>query len=72
MRRKISMLAAFSLISGCAAATAGGGCPPLVSYTADMQRRAASELRALPRQSPLAAMIVDYGKMRAACRVAAP
>jgi hypothetical protein len=32
------------------------------------QKIAAKQLRALPQNAPLAAMIVDYKKMRDACR----
>lgn len=43
-------------------------CPPLVTYSPEFQRRAASELQALPAGSAVGAMIVDYGKARDACR----
>lgn len=46
----------------------GGGCPPLVAYSAETQQVAAAELRKLPKGSPLAKMIVDYKKTRDACR----
>jgi hypothetical protein len=46
----------------------GGGCPPLVAYSLEEQKIAAKQLHALPRNAPLAAMIVDYRKMRDACR----
>lgn len=49
--------------------SAGGGCPPLVAYSAAQQRLAARELRALPQNSQIAGMIGDYGKMRKACRL---
>lgn len=65
--RTISMLALFSL-SACQT-TSGGGCPPLVTYSAETQKRAAAELRNLPKGSALAKMIVDYKKTRDACRV---
>jgi hypothetical protein len=51
------------------ACRSAGGCPPLVTYPIEMQRRAASELRALPKDSALSELIVDYGKLRKACRV---
>jgi hypothetical protein len=54
--------------SGCQS-TGGSGCPPLVEYSADTQKRVAAELRALPKDSPLARMIVDYKKTRDACRI---
>lgn len=49
--------------------TTGGGCPPLVAYSADQLAKAGSEYEALPADSELARMIVDYGKTRDACRV---
>lgn len=62
----IAVLSSLAL-AGCA--STGGGCPPLVAYSPETQRAAAAELRALPKGSPLARMIVDYGKTRAACRL---
>lgn len=49
--------------------SAGGGCPPLVAYSAAQQRLAASELRAMPKNAQIAGMIGDYGRMRKACRL---
>lgn len=54
--------------SGCKS-TSGGSCPPLVDYSAERQTLAAKELRALPKGSELAKLVVDYGKLRAACRL---
>jgi len=65
--------AIFSLaaaLAGCSA-TGGGDCPPLVAYGAPAQGRAARELGGLAADSEIARMIVDYGKMRDACRAAA-
>lgn len=62
----ISILGLFSLSLGEPAV--GGGCPPLVAYSAETQQMAAAELRKLPKGSPLAKMIVDYKKTRDACR----
>ncbi len=68
MRLSILMMALFSL-AGCQSYVATSGCPPLVTYSAADQKQASSELRALlPRDSQIARMIVDYGKMRDACR----
>lgn len=64
MLRAILTLATFSL----AACQSTGGCPPLVKYSPEMQRRAAVELRALARGSAVADMIVDYKKTRDAIR----
>lgn len=46
----------------------GGGCPPLTAYSAVQQQQAAVELRKIPN-SQVAQMIVDYGKLRDACRI---
>lgn len=54
--------------SGCQT-TSGGVCPPLVNYSAERQTLAAKELRALPKDSEIAKLVVDYGKLRAACRL---
>jgi hypothetical protein len=48
--------------------TTGGGCPPLVGYNAAQQQQAAKELRAMGKDAQLSKMIVDYKKMRDACR----
>ena len=58
----------FSL-TGCMSAQIATGCPPLVQYSAETQRRAADELEKLPKNSALAQMITDYGKTRKACRI---
>jgi hypothetical protein len=71
MRRTIWIAASFSLaLSACQSTGGSSGCPPLVAYPRDVQKQAAAELRALPKGSPLATMIVDYGKTRDACRLA--
>lgn len=45
------------LLMFCQPATTGGGsvvvCPPVIEWPADLQKRAATELRALPRGSAL-------------------
>jgi Tfp pilus assembly protein PilP len=66
MRALFAVLVALTL-SACQ--TTSGGCPPLVTYSAETQRLAAKELRALPKDSQVAKLVVDYGKMRAACRI---
>lgn len=66
-RSSVLGLALAAALAACTQ-TAGGGCPPLVTYSAEFQRAAAAELRALPRGARLAVMIVDYGKLRDACR----
>jgi hypothetical protein len=67
MFHKISILGAFS-VGLAACQSTGGGCPPLVAYSLEEQKVASQQLMALPKNSPLAAMIVDYKKTRDACR----
>jgi hypothetical protein len=58
-------------LAGCVTARSEAtraACPPLASYPPEFQRRAAAEMEALPPGSPLAQMIVDYGRLRDACR----
>lgn len=66
MSRAILIAVSFSL-SACNSVS--GGCPPLIHYSADMQRLVAKKLRELPPHDPLAQMVVDYKKFRDACRV---
>lgn len=68
MLRTILIAASFSVaLSACQ--STGGGCPPLVKYSAAQQQQAAKELRALGKSSKqIAQMIVDYKKTRDACR----
>lgn len=67
MMRLTVLIGVISSLAACQS-TGGGGCPPLTSYSAVQQRQAAAELRKIPR-SQVAQMIVDYGKMRDACRL---
>lgn len=61
---------ASSSLAGCSTQIqAGNGCPPLVQYSAQTQRKAADELEKLPKDSVVAKMIVDYKKTRDACRI---
>jgi hypothetical protein len=60
----ILMLVGFS---GCKSTSEG--CPPLIDYSAERQTLAAKELRRLPANSEVAKLVVDYGKLRAACRL---
>ena len=64
----VSIVTSAMLLAGCLAATSRVTCPPLVTYPPAFQQQAAAELRALPAGSALATMIVDYGKLRDACR----
>lgn len=70
MSRTILTLAAFSALALGGCRSTGGGCPPLVTYSAAQQQRAAKELRALHGDAQLAVMIADYKKTRDACRAA--
>lgn len=63
----ILILASFELA---ACQTTGGSAPPLVTYTPAEQAQAAKELRAMPKGSITAKMIVDYAKTRKAIRAA--
>lgn len=63
----ISTTVVFSL-SACQSTT-GGGCPPLINYSAAQQKQAANELRKMHSEAQVVKMITDYGKLRAACRV---
>lgn len=70
--RFASQIPAFALAAFAAACSplppAATLCPEPKTYTADEQTRAARELLALPPSSVLAAMIIDYGRERAALR----
>ena len=59
---------ASSLLLGACTVTVSG-CPPLTTYSAEFQKKAAAQLRALPSTSPVAILVTDYGKFRDACRV---
>lgn len=43
-------------------------CPPIVNYSSEKQKKFAEELQALPKDSALAGVIVDYSKLRDSCR----
>lgn len=66
--RVILTLASFDL-AACQSTGGGSGCPPLVEYSAETQKAAAAELRRLPKDSQLAKLVVDYGRIRRACRL---
>jgi len=68
LSKRLLLILTLASSSGCQT-TSGGACPPLVDYSAERQTLAAKELRALPKGSELANMIVDYGKLRRACRL---
>ncbi len=44
-------------------------CPPLKTYSADVQKRLADELRALPEGTETQAFLSDYAALRASIRV---
>lgn len=64
----IFAMVSFSL-SGCMSTQINTGCPPLVQYSAETQRKAADEIEKLPDDSAVARMISDYKKTRDACRI---
>lgn len=67
--RKIALMMAASSLAACQSTAGGGGCPPLVSYSKEFQKQAARELRMTRAAAPnVAQLVVDYGKMRDACR----
>lgn len=43
-------------------------CPVLKQYSKERLTKAANELRSLPDDSEVAALLTDYSKMRDACR----
>jgi hypothetical protein len=58
-------------LAGCATARSEAtraACPPLTTYPPAFQSRAAVELGALPAGSAVGQMVVDYGRLRDACR----
>ena len=75
MKKSIVLLGAL-LLGGCESITperieiAMTTCPVLKKYTTEQMKQAASELKSLPTESQIAVMVTDYGKLRAACRIA--
>ena len=63
------LLTGFLLLSACAGVSSN--CPIPKEYTGAIQSQAADELEALPSGAVLAAMIADYGVMRAEARACA-
>ena len=66
-RRLIASTVVLFSLTGCQT-TGGGACPPLVTYSAGQMKRAAAELRALPKDAELRRFVTDYGKTRDAIR----
>lgn len=54
-----------TLLTGCNQASSSG-CPPLVTYPVDFQKKAAQELRAAGGNVQV--LVTDYGQLRDACR----
>lgn len=67
MRQVVLALIVLALLSGCARVVSDV-CPVMKTYPDDLQTQAADELDALPQGSVIAAMIADYGVMRAELR----
>lgn len=80
MKSFIIVLLASLMISGCATlqnltpkqektlSLVVTKCPILTKYTPAQLQKAADELESLPTESQIAKMVVDYSKIRAACR----
>ena len=79
MHNKVFLvLVAASLLGGCATMTQSeiaqtktlvlAKCPVLKQYSKERLTKAANELRSLPDDSEVAALLTDYSKMRDACR----
>lgn len=66
MQRIAWIAVLFSLALGACQQSTITRCPPLASYSADFQRRAAEQLRR--SGEAVGQLVVDYGKLRDACR----
>jgi len=71
--RILACVGVCGLLAGCATAkppapVAQPICLPMVSYSKAEQTKAADELAALPPDSTLGRLVVDYGQLRAANR----
>lgn len=64
MRKSWRMLVLAILLTGCGGEISNPACPPLVTYSAEEQARAADSLEALPPGAVLRRMFEDYGTMR--------
>lgn len=76
--RPVHLLMILGSAYGCAFAVACANLPaahsvclPMKSYTAAQQQAVAAQLAALPPDSPVAGLVVDYGQLRAANRACA-
>lgn len=54
--------------AGCSSTATAWRCPPLAIYSKQFQAVAAEELQALPEDGRVPIMVMDYGKLRKACR----
>ena len=74
----IALLIPTIMFGGCATMTAAekqqtktlviAKCPVLKNYSKERLQKAAAELKSLPDDSELAALLTDYSKLRDACR----
>ena len=73
--KKLCVIPILMLLAGCSVPRSGirtivlNQCPPLVDYSKDQQKLAAEELKKIYTDSQIANMIVDYSKLREACRI---
>jgi len=71
-RRRVALVLATILLSGCATGASDGGgpgaCPPVVQYSRELQVRAAAELVLLPDGSAIEEMLADVAVMREQAR----
>ena len=78
MKQVIAIAFVSSLLAGCATMSQSeiaqtktlvlAKCPVLKQYSQERLKKAASELRNLPDDSEVAALLTDYSKLRDACR----
>ena len=65
----IALGIAMTSLTGCARAVSDhAACPPVVEYPAAFQRRAATEVEALPPGAAIEGMLADYHIMRQQAR----
>lgn len=78
MHRLLTVTLATILIGGCATVKPPSPkqvnlvltkCPVLQNYTKSQLERAAAEIKIMPSDAQVTAMITDYSKLRQACRV---
>lgn len=71
-RALLALAMVLTPLNGCARELSEGPCLTLRDYPTDMQRRVAGEVSSLGAQSDTAAMMADYGRLRAEARAACP